>query len=200
MARAFRSVLTIVAAVVSLNACTSASLQPVRLPPPIVSTTIGVDDVFDVKIYEDSTLDRTFRVAPNGTIDFPLVGRIEVDGHEPQELAELIAARLKEHGILRSPSVSVSMKEINSKKVSISGQIAKPGQFPIVSGTSVIDLITLAGGFTTLADRDRVTLKRHVTRDRIVRVVFSAAAIIEGRIADVPLQAGDSIYVEERSF
>jgi polysaccharide export outer membrane protein len=200
MARDFRPLIAACAAVLTLNACSTANLQPVRLPPPIISSTIGVDDVFDVKIYEDASLDRTYRVAPNGTIDFPLVGRLEVEGHEPQELAELIAARLKEHGILKSPSVSVSMKEINSKKVSISGQIAKPGQFPIVSGTSVVDLITLAGGFTTLADRDRVTLKRHVSRDRIVRVVFSAEAIIEGRIADVPLQAGDTIYVEERSF
>ncbi|MFI5298013.1 MAG: polysaccharide biosynthesis/export family protein [Polyangiales bacterium] len=194
------SSLAILALAVVLNGCASAVALPVRLPPPVISTTIGADDIFEVKIYEDPTLDRTYRVAPNGTIDFPLVGRIEVDGQEPQELAELIAARLKEHGILRSPSVSVSMKEINSKKVSISGQVAKPGQYPIVPGTSVVDLITLAGGFTITADRDRVTLKRHVSKEKTVRVVFSAQAIIEGRIGDVPLQSGDSLYVEERAF
>ena len=55
-------------------------------------------------------------------------------------------------------------------------------------------------GFATLADRDRVTLNRRVSKDKVVRVVFSVAAMTEGKINDVPLQAGDTIYVEERVF
>lgn len=191
----------VLAVVVALAlGCASAPVRPVNLPPPIETNTLGVDDVFEVYVYDEPSMSKPFRVAPDGTIDFPLVGTVEVEGKEPQEIAALLRQRLREKQILKNPSVSVSVKEVNSKKFAVFGQVQKPGQFPMTPGTTVTMAISVAGGFTQLADRDRITVTRKIGKGKVVRVVFSVAAITEGKINDVPLQAGDTIYVDERVF
>ncbi|MGZ3420413.1 MAG: polysaccharide biosynthesis/export family protein [Polyangiales bacterium] len=171
-----------------------------KLPPPNEVFTVGPGDVFEVYVYEEPSLSRAYKVAPNGTIDFPLVGTLEVDGKEPQQVAELLKQRLRDGKILKNPFVSVLVKEVNSKKVAVFGQVQKPGQFPMTDGLTVVQAISLAGGFTQTADPDRVSLTRKLSKEKAVRVMFSVQAITEGRTNDVPLQAGDTIFVGERSF
>lgn len=180
--------------------CASPPVRPVNLPPPIETNTLGPDDVFEVYVYDEASMSKPFRVAPDGTIDFPLVGTVEVEGKEPQEVAAILRQRLRDKQILKNPSVSVSVKEVNSKKFAVFGQVQKPGQFAMTPGTTVTMAISVAGGFTQIADRDRVTITRKVGKGKVVRVVFSVAAITEGKINDVPLQAGDTIYIDERVF
>ncbi len=185
---------------VVMTGCASPPARPVKLPPPVEASSLGPGDVLEVLVYDEPSMSKPFKVAPNGTIDFPLVGNVEVEGKEPQEIAALLRARLKDGKILKDPQVSVQVKEVNSKKFAVFGQVQKPGQFPMTEGMTVVQAISLAGGFTPLADRDRVTLNRKIAKDKVVRVVFSVAAMTEGKINDVPLQAGDTIYVEERVF
>lgn len=181
-------------------ACASGPVKQPKLPPPIETSSLGPGDVIEVTVYDEPSMSKTFKVAPNGTIDFPLVGTLEIEGKEPQEIADLIKTRLRDGKILKNPSVSVLVKEVNSKKIAVFGQVQKPGQFPMTEGMTIVQAISLAGGFTSLADRDRVTLNRRVSKDKVVRVVFSVAAITEGKMNDIPLQSGDTIYVEERAF
>lgn len=184
----------------ALLACSSAPVKPPNLPPPMETSSLGPGDVFEVMVYDEPAMSKPYKVAPNGTIDFPLLGTLEVEGKEAQEIADLIKTALKEKQILKSPSVSVLVKEVNSKKVAVFGQVQKPGQFPMTEGMSVVQAVSLAGGFTAIADRDRVTLNRKVSAKKVVRVVFSVAAITEGKMNDILLQAGDTLYVEERAF
>ena len=181
-------------------ACSSVPVKPVNLPPPVETTSLGPGDVFEVLVYDEPSMSKSFRVAPDGTIDFPLVGTVQVEGREPQEVAEILRDELKAKKILKRPSVSVALKEINSKKVAVFGQVQKPGQFQMVDGLTVVQAISLAGGFTALADQDRVTITRKVSKEKVVRVVFSVAQVTDGKINDVPLQAGDTIYVEQSIF
>jgi polysaccharide export outer membrane protein len=181
-------------------ACGGAQVKQPNLPPPVETGSLGPGDVFEVTVYDEPAMSKPYKVAPNGTIDFPLIGTLEVEGREPQEVADMIKTALKDKQILKAPSVSVLVKEVNSKKFAVFGQVQKPGQFPMTEGMTVTQAISLAGGFTAIADRDRVTLNRKVGRDKVVRVVFSVAAITEGKLQDIPLQSGDTIYVEERVF
>jgi len=181
-------------------ACGGPPPKPPRLPAPVQTSSLGGGDVIEVLVYDEPSMSKTYKVAPNGTIDFPFAGTIEVEGKEPQEIAEVLRTRLRDGKILKNPQVSVLVKEVNSKKFAVFGQVQKPGQFPMTEGMTVVQAISLAGGFTPLADRDRVTLNRRVSKSKVVRVVFSVAAMTEGKINDVPLQAGDTIYVEERVF
>jgi polysaccharide biosynthesis/export protein VpsN len=203
MSSRFRFVLTRIVVALMLAAhlsCASGPVKQPNLPPPIETSSLGPGDVFEVTVYDEPAMSKPYKVAPNGTIDFPLIGTLEVEGRESQEVAEMIRDALREKQILKNPSVSVLVKEVNSKKFAVFGQVQKPGQFPMSEGMTVVQAISLAGGFTALADRDRVTLNRRVSREKVVRVFFSVAAITEGKMNDIPLQSGDTIYVEERVF
>ncbi len=181
----------------ALGGCAPTTARPVRLPPPTETNSLGPGDIFEVLVYDEPSLSKPFKVAPDGTVDFPFVGALAVEGKEPQEIAHALKARLMEERILKNPQVSVLVKEVNSKKVSVFGMVQKPGQLQLTEGMTVVHAISAVGGFSPLADRDRVTLTRKIDKTKSVRVVFSVAAITEGRIADVPLQAGDTIYVEQ---
>jgi polysaccharide biosynthesis/export protein VpsN len=196
--RIVRLVVAVIAAV--YLACASAPVKQPNLPPPVETSSLGPGDVFEVTVYDEPAMSKPYKVAPNGTIDFPLIGTLTVEGKEPQEVADLIKTSLVQKQILKNPSVSVLVKEVNSKKVAVFGQVQKPGQFPMAEGMTVVQAISLAGGFTAIADRDRVTLNRRVSASKVIRVVFSVAAITEGKMNDIPLQAGDTLYVEERPF
>jgi len=202
MSRIARSTLLLLVMLLAVlsAACAGPAPKPVKLPPPVETSSLGAGDVIEVLVYDEQSMSKPFKVAPNGTIDFPLVGTIEVEGKEPQEVAQILRDRLRDGKILKNPQVSVSVKEVNSKKFAVFGQVQKPGQFPMNEGMTVVQAISLAGGFTALADKGKVTLNRRVSKTKVVRQVFSVEAITDGKIPDVPLQAGDTIYVEERVF
>jgi polysaccharide export outer membrane protein len=162
-------------------------------------TTLGSGDVFDVRVFGEPDLALTYRVAPDGSIDFPLVGRVPVAGLEPTAVADLLSTRLREGGYLRSPQVSVLVKEYNSKRISIVGAVARPGTFPMTSGLTVVQAISLAGGFTPLAARNRTVVSRRINGE-IRRYRVEVDEVIGGGASDVPLAAGDIVYVPERVF
>lgn len=162
-------------------------------------TTLGASDVFDVRVYGEAELSGTYRVAQDGTIDFPFLGRLEVAGREPYEIADLVESRLRDDGYLVNPQVSVFVQEYNSKRISVLGAVRTPGSFPMQSGLTVVQAIGLAGGFTALANRDGTTVTRRVGGDTR-RFSVPVDAITSGREADFPVQAQDIIYVPERVF
>ena len=132
-------------------------------------------------------------------MDLPYIQTVKVGGLEPQEVARVVREKLIEKKILTDPSVVISVKEYSSKRVTVLGQVQKPGSFPLTPGLSLVQAVSLAGGFTSIANKDRVNLTRR-TKTGTRTVVLSIDAIMEGRSADIPLQAGDSIYVHERVF
>lgn len=184
---------------VVLTACGSSRPRPVDLPAPIEATTIGVGDVFELRIVGEDKLPSTFTVSPDGTADFPYVKRLKVSGLEPQELAELVRAKLMEGQILTDPSVSVSMKEYNSKRVEVLGEVQRPGSLPLQPGMTLLRAISMAGGFNSIANKDKVMIRRKVDGKTRAATV-SVDDIIDNKIPDVPLQAGDSINVAQRVF
>jgi protein involved in polysaccharide export with SLBB domain len=169
------------------------------LPPPVEVTTLGVGDVFDMRVVGEAGLPITYTVAPDGTVDFPYIKRIQVAGLEPQDVAELVRKKLIEREILADPSVSVSMKEYNSKRIEIIGEVMKPGSIPLVPGMTLLRAISIAGGFNAMAKREVVTIRRKVKGGTRAGTV-SVQDIIDNRIPDPFMQAGDSVYVPQRVF
>jgi polysaccharide export outer membrane protein len=171
----------------------------VKLAPPVESTTLGPGDTFTLQVVGEPDLPKEYQVASDGTVDFPYVHRIEVRGLEPQELARRVREQLIERKILVDPSVIVSVKEYNSKRVTVLGQVRKPGSFPLATGMTLVQAISQAGGLNAIANGERINLTRK-HKDDSTTVVLSFDAITEGRSPDLPLQAGDRIYVNERVF
>ena len=171
--------------------------RPADLPAPTSNTTVGVGDVFEMRIVREDNLPTAFTVAPDGTVDLPYIKRVKVVGLEPQQIAELVRKRLVEDEILTDPIVSVSIKEYNSKRVEVLGEVQRSGSLRFEPGMTLLRAISLAGGFNQMAARDKVTIRRQVgTKTRAVTV--SVEDIIDNAIPDVPLQAGDSINIPQR--
>lgn len=160
-------------------------------------TTLGVDDVFDVRVFGEADLSGSYRVAQDGTIDFPLVGQIQVLGVEPTEVASLVETALREGGYLVNPQVSVFVQEYNSKRISVLGAVDSPGNFEMRSGLTLVQAIGMAGGFTALANRDGTYVTRRVG-DEIQRFNIPVDRITSGQEPDFPLQAQDIVFVPER--
>ena len=171
-----------------------------NLPEPTQSTSVGPGDLFEVSVLGEKELVKEYRVQPDGTIDFPYLDRLTVAGLEPQQIEELIKSELANRKILADPQVTLVVKQYNSKKVSIIGAVQKPGSLPWTEGMRLIDAISLAGGLTSLADGDRVRITRRVAPNRTVTATVSIDDISDGKAADVPLQAGDTIKVDQRIF
>jgi polysaccharide export outer membrane protein len=181
-------------------ACARSKTSNVKLPPPALSTVVGPGDLFEVSVLGEKDLPKEYRVQPDGTVDFPYIDRVTVEGLEPQQIEELIKQQLAEKKILISPQVTLVVKQYNSKKVSVIGAVAKPGSLPWSEGMKLVDAISLSGGLTALADGDRVRVTRIVGPNKTVTATVSIDDITDGKLGDIPLQAGDTIKVDQRVF
>ncbi|RYZ03878.1 MAG: polysaccharide export protein [Myxococcales bacterium] len=182
-----------------LVACGSSNNVRLNLPPTVEKSTVGPGDVFLMDVVGEKELPREYMVASDGSVDLPYLHTVTVAGLEPQEIARLVRKLLMEKQILTDPSVVVQVKEYNSRRVMILGQVAKPGTFPYTAGLTLIQAISQAGGLTGIANVDRVNLTRR-TASGSRTVVIAISSIMEGRSPDIPLQSGDRIFVHERLF
>jgi polysaccharide export outer membrane protein len=171
----------------------------VNLPSPTEKGILGPGDVFVMEVMGEKDLPREYQIASDGSVELPYLHAVQVAGLEPQEIARLVRRLLMEKQILTDPSVVVQVKEFNSRRVTLLGQVAKPGTFPFTLGLTLIQAISQAGGLTSIANLDRVNLTRR-THGGSRTVVLSIGPIMEGRSADIPLQSGDRIFVHERIF
>jgi polysaccharide biosynthesis/export protein VpsN len=177
----------------------SSGRQP-KLASPEASTTLGPGDVFQMQIVGETQLPDEYQVASDGTVDFPYLHSVDVAGMEPHELARLLRKRLMEQKILTDPSVVIRVKEYRSKQITILGQVRSPGSYPFQQSMTLVQVISMAGGFNSIAVRDAIRLTRRLKKGGTRTVVIDLEAINAGDAEDVPLQPGDRIYVAERIF
>lgn len=193
-----RLVLVSLLLVLAVPACHDGKNNALEAPPPLADTALGVGDVFEVRVFGEADLSGSHRVGADGSITFPLAGVIKVEGLEPQAAAKKIAERLAD-GILRNPQVSVLVKDQTSKKVVVMGQVSKPGTYSYSPAMTILEAITLAGGFTASSAKNDTTITRTESgKKSTVRVPVSS--IGEGRARNVYVRPGDIISVPERIF
>jgi polysaccharide biosynthesis/export protein len=117
---------------------------------------IGPEDVLHISVWKNEALTRTVPVRPDGKISLPLLNDVQAAGLTALELREVVTKKLAEY--IPSPEVSVIVSEVRSFKVSVLGEVAKPGRFELKSWTTVLDVLALAGGFTQFAARSRIVV------------------------------------------
>jgi protein involved in polysaccharide export with SLBB domain len=169
------------------------------IPLPVESTSFGPGDEFQLQVVGEPNWPTEYRVASDGTVDIPLLAPLKVEGLEPQQVARLVKDRLAEAKIRPDASVVVSVKQYQSKRVTVLGQVASPGIFPLTPGMTLLEVVSRAGGFTAIARSSNVRLTRQV-KGEARTWELDVTAIADGRMADIPLQASDSVFVEERVF
>jgi polysaccharide export outer membrane protein len=178
------------------NATTGATSMPVLAD--VHDDRLGVDDTFAVRVYGEPDLSGEYRVATDGTIDFPLAGRVPVKGLNVGQVQQELVKRLK-GGYLLNPQVTVMVQAWNSRKISVLGQVARPGAVPYFPKMTIVDAIASAGGFTGVAAKNSVNLRREVT-GKVETRTYPVADITEGRSPNVLVLPGDVLVVDERLF
>jgi polysaccharide export outer membrane protein len=166
-------------------------------PAPVAST-LGAGDVLEVRVFQEPELSGVYQVGTDGHIIFPLCKEVPVGGLTANAAAETIRDCLATK-YMRDPQVSVLVKEYNSKKIFVFGEVQKPGTFPYQDGMSVVQAVTLAGGFTKTASQNSTSVTRHVGGTE-TKIKVSVQDIALGKAANFTLEPGDIVYVPESLF
>jgi polysaccharide biosynthesis/export protein len=172
---------------------TGAPVVPGAVEPP-PGYVIGPEDLLTVVFWREKDLSTDVAVRPDGMITVPLLNDVQASGLTPDALRERIQAAATK--FVTDPSVTVVVKAINSRKVFITGNISKPGQYPLAGPTSVMQLIAMAGGLQEFADADRILIMRTESGKQIAKR-FNYEDVREGKKLDqnIDLQPGDTVIV-----
>ena len=182
-----------------LVGCFGQEVEYRGMSVPPTEFLIGPEDVLMVTVWRNQELSREVIVRPDGKISLPLLGDIVAAGLTAQALSKQIADGLVE--FMSTPTVSVQVKEINSYHVFVVGEVSRPGKIPLKSFTSVIQGISLAGGFTTFASRNSIHVLRMVkngqgeTKQVMIPVPYTDIVKGKNLEANFILKAGDVIVV-----
>jgi polysaccharide export outer membrane protein len=172
---------------------------PTVAPAEEEEAVLGTGDVFDIVIFNGSKESRaTYRLDAHGRVSVQHIGEVEVVGRRPGELAKEIRDRLAD-GYLRDPIVSITVSEVNSRRLSVSGEVTKDGTIRFVPGMTIIDAIAQAGGFTPMAKKNHVKVTR-VIEGKEQTFTIPVEAIQDGERPNFPVAAGDRVFVPERVF
>jgi polysaccharide export outer membrane protein len=178
---------------VLLSASTAFAQPAAKTTEPV----LGIGDVVKVTVYQNPDLAVDARVSELGQINIPLIGAVAVGGLPVSAAEQLIEKLLRDGGFVLKPQVTIQTVQIRSSQISILGQVAKPGRFPIETvGSKVSEMIAAAGGVVP-GGADVVTLVGH--RDgKPIKLDIDLPAILQAGRAelDVPVENGDIIYVD----
>jgi polysaccharide biosynthesis/export protein len=119
---------------------------------------VGEGDMLKITVYDHEDLTTTVRVSGDDTIDFPLIGQVRVAGMKASQVADSITKLLAD-GYIINPHVTVFVEEFRSKKVTVLGQVTSPGLYELRQHTSILELISKAGGLSKDAGNE-ATIKR----------------------------------------
>ncbi len=155
---------------------------------------IGPDDVLTIVFWREKDLSGDVAVRPDGKISLPLLNDIEAAGLTPEELRLRVTAAAEK--LMEEPTVTVVVKQINSRKVFITGQVAKPGPYPLNGPTTVVQLLAIAGGVLEYADDKNIAIMR-TENGRPVSLRFNYDQVKKRRNLEqnIQLKPGDTIIV-----
>lgn len=154
---------------------------------------IGAEDVLHISVWENRELTMDVTVRPDGKISFPLVQDIQAEGLTATELANVLRSRLLIY--IKEPQVSVIVAQVNAPKVFVIGNVVRPGSYPLRSDMSVLQALSLAGGFTQFASPRNIKIVRRNGAHQEVRRIDYYKVIDNGGEGNYLLKPGDTIVV-----
>ena len=155
---------------------------------------IGPEDVIGVLFWREQEMSGDVAVRPDGMITLPLVGDMKAAGLRPETLKDQIAVAAAK--FLTEPNVTIVVRQINSRKVFITGEVKTPGAYPLTGPRNVMQLIALAGGLTEYADSSSITIMR-TDNGKPLSLKFDYKKISKGAglNQNVQLLPGDTVVV-----
>lgn len=160
---------------------------------------LGPEDVLEIAVWKNQDLTKTTAIRPDGLISMPIVGDIQAAGLSANELAQRIAERLRQ--FVQNPAVSVNVKELNSYSVYVMGEVAKPGKFQLKSYVTVLQAISMAGGFTEYAKKNKLQVVRikpngnHKLQESHIPIRYEELVAGKSESGNIILLSGDTVVV-----
>lgn len=153
---------------------------------------VGEGDLLRINVWKEPELSQNVSVRPDGNVSLPLVSEVHVAGLSIAQVQDVVTEKLKT--VLTNPQVTVSVMEVRSKMVYITGEVGKPGGYPVVSPVNVLQLIARAGGLTEFAHRKGIYILRN---NQTSRLHFNYKEVVKGKNPDqnINLQPGDTVVV-----
>jgi polysaccharide export outer membrane protein len=163
--------------------------------------TVGPDDILNITVSRPEIIQNIVTVAPDGSISFPYVGVLDVDGKTLPEIQEMIRSGL-EDGFMKYPVVTVSLQQSLSRKFFVYGEVIKPGNYLLDERTTVLKAISIAGGFTKFGSSSKVKVLRQKPNEAgYTTVKVDIKAVMDGASGeDLLLSPGDIVVVSEGIF
>jgi polysaccharide export outer membrane protein len=153
---------------------------------------IGPEDVLDIFVWKEESLTKTVPVRIDGKISLPLLDDIQAAGLTPLQLKDELTKKLS--GFVDNPTVTVTVREANSYRVFISGEVKQPGIVRIRSEVTLVNLIIMVGGFTEWANKRKILI---ITKEngKEKRITANYNKIIDGDKPDIVIKPGDTVII-----
>jgi polysaccharide export outer membrane protein len=170
-----------------------APALPAGITPP-TGYVIGPDDQLSVVYWREKDMSADVVVRPDGLISLPLLNDVQASGLTPEQLRAAITQGAAK--FVEEPTVSVVVKAINSRKVFITGQVNKPGPYPLGAPTTVLQLITIAGGVAEYADKGKIIVLRNENgKQSTFRFNYQDVTKGKNLAQNIELKPGDTVVV-----
>jgi polysaccharide biosynthesis/export protein len=155
---------------------------------------IGPQDVLRIDVWKENEISRSVPVRPDGKISLPLLNDVQAAGLTAMELANNISEALKK--FITNPQVTVSVTDINSRRVYVTGEVTRPGAYPLLPNMTVLQALTSASGFTQFARTKKIYVLRN-EGGKQVKYPFNYNEVVKGKLSEenIALQSGDTIVV-----
>ena len=162
---------------------------------------LAPNDLVQIKVFQEDDLESKLRISQDGTVTFPLVGVLRLGGKTPQEAARVVRDALAK-GYLVSPQVTITVLSYTKYRVTVLGQVQKPGtyDFPDRDKLTLLEAIGLAGGYTRGANPSKVIVKRIVNGKESVYQLNAKNMASQGATKGFEILPGDVITVAESMF
>ncbi len=168
-------------------------MKPMQTPPASVDPhayRLGPDDVIGIQVWREADLTRELSIRPDGRITLPLAGELKAADLTPVQLGEEITKALTQ--FINNPQVTVTVLSVRSKRYYISGEVGRPGAYPLASPITVFEALTMAGGFRDFANKKKIVVVRGAKRFK-----FNWNEVVKGKNLgqNIQLESGDQILV-----
>jgi polysaccharide biosynthesis/export protein len=171
----------------------SQTVPTAGIQPP-AGYIIGARDVLSVIFWRDKDMSADVAVRPDGMISLPLINEVKAEGLTPDQLRDQVAQRAARY--IADPTVSIVVREINSRQVFITGEVNKPGAYSLMMPTSVMQLISLAGGLREYAkSKDIVILRMEAGKQTAIPFNYKDVMNRKKLTQNILLQPGDTVIV-----
>ena len=162
---------------------------------------IGAEDVLEITVWRNQDLSKVVQVRPDGRVSLPIIRDVTAVGKTPSQLADEITTQLKPY--VQSPAVAIAVRDVNSYTIFLLGEVGKPGKYPLKSKTTLLQAITIGGGFSPQAARNQIVVFRigeNGNGEQMLKASYDDIVLRGGINQNIELKAGDTVVVPSEAM